>query len=1041
MINIMDVFDTKADLNPNKNAIFSENKVLTYGELQRLSNSLAKILIEDYRINKNTIIPILFTPGIELIISIFAILKSGCSYLPLSPTNPKDRIDLYLNIIKSNILITNTEYSNININIINSNQFLSQAQTQAFEHENIQGELSYILYTSGSTGQPKGVTVTPKNLSYILENMQNYYPCMENDRYLLGTPYTFDVSVTEIFGWILGGSALVVTDFEAKNSLRNIVGIVEKHKVTHMALSPSVLKLLLNMITNEERYSLDFNLKFLMIAGEEFPTKLVNKALNLLPHVTISNLYGPTECSVYATHYIFNNDKEYKRIPIGSELDNCQCFVIDEEEGILKDDEVGELCISGEGVTLGYLNDEKQSAEKFVELKTESIGSIRIYKTGDLVSKDSNGIFFYHGRKDNQIQINGIRVEIGEIESNIESHQEILESVVLYENKCIYCFYTSSTNLSDAQMTEVLHHQATSTMPRYMRPNIYIKLDKLPINQNGKVDRKYLNISYVKENVINEILNEKLTDTESKVKSIFISVGVELESTQDDFFISGGNSLSAIEAVDILEKHFNISIDDDYIYSFSSLESIALDIDYKIKEKSNSNACSILSDNFIEKYKPDIKTTFIENNNLIINNSNEKKHQTLAHQKVFINVGFTSCLCTTLDINRSRISSTDLQVKIRNFTSYLPLLNTYLKYDELNSLCMFEIVDFRKIKIPVFNVSNQNSTEISAIVDSLRVEYENCLSVNHLRSILSLILIIEVNNVFKVVFLIDHTIADKAALHILKRLFSNFLEYKKYPIEPTYHDYIKMVEQKNSSFEFIKKHVENIDKIVNKDVFNKKILGLKDGLFIFKKKLCSRLSNDDLSALNNYIVGHLSCDYFSTSKAVIRIIVNNRDYYDDFNNVFGACHGYTFFIHNDDITYDQYKSYFKDFINYYHNKKHVDFNYLVNKNCPSYTLEEAKYKDILFEKVPVSSNMIGTIREVDFHNYVNSMHKKREKLKVYKENMLRTTSFVCGDSLYVCFLNQFDLNENILHELGLNYINTDSIPYFFPKKNNNTELV
>ena len=408
--NVILKLEESASHYPKKTAIYGINKNFTYEEVQRItsffSNYLGKI------VGKNKNIGLILEHNENIIISFFSILKSNNTYVPFSTKTNFNRIKDSIDDLNINYLITdNYNFSTIQEEfkgnyIINIDDYLDISQIPSNYKKEIEDsetqDIVYIMHTSGSTGKPKGVKVTVNNLNYITENVQRITPCDEDSTLLFMTPYTFDVSITEICGWVYNGGAVVCRDLNSNTWFDDIREVLYKYNITHVAACPSVFLTMMNIYSNE--INIFNNLKFVVLAGERFSLNIHKVWKESNWSFRLFNAYGPTETTVYCTLYELSKESSYDEIPIGTPLQGVE-YIIDEN--------TSELLVSGQCITNGYL-DYENTSKYFI-----NVNDCLYYKTGDLVELNG-GLLYFKGRNDKQIQLNGMRVELGEIENRIE---------------------------------------------------------------------------------------------------------------------------------------------------------------------------------------------------------------------------------------------------------------------------------------------------------------------------------------------------------------------------------------------------------------------------------------------------------------------------------------------------------------------------------------------------------------------------------------------------------------------------------------------
>jgi len=484
-MNIIEELKKNTNKNPRKIAVYGERYVLTYEQFDKITDFFAKE-IEDKLNKSEEAIMLNLEQNETVLIAIYAILKSGNTYVPIGKTMPKDRMRYIQHDSNCNFIISNKEehgFKHVMKFTIDDIGRVLQRESLIKENVLYNEEVTkypYILYTSGSTGTPKGVKVTRKNLDYILDNMQIICPVDNDSVYCFSTPYTFDVSITEIFGWIKGNGAVAVIGADLLKNHKCFLEKVKKFKISHFATSPSALIMLLNLCTTEELDILSNYIKYIMVAGEKFNPSIAQIWEKHKFKSRMFNLYGPTEATVYSTFYEIKHPYKGGDIPIGKPLKGTRVIIETNET-----DELGELILFGDGIAEGYLNN--------IELTNTVFGQnqkgIKYYKTGDICSYNEKGEIVYIGRKDQQVQIHGIRVELGDIEYYFAKQQNIESVAVIYYDNKLFAFIKP---LNDSFDLKIAKDMFISETPRYMQPNKYIVVDNMPLNDNRKIDKKKL---------------------------------------------------------------------------------------------------------------------------------------------------------------------------------------------------------------------------------------------------------------------------------------------------------------------------------------------------------------------------------------------------------------------------------------------------------------------------------------------------------------------------------------------------------------------
>jgi tyrocidine synthetase-3 len=574
---------------------------LTYKELNEKSNQLAHILREK-GINPDTIVGIMVDPSIEMVIAIFGILEAGGAYLPIDPGYPEDRINYMLADSGTTFLLSMESTVSIVSEVIELSSLPFNPPLErgvpkgrgVSEPAADSSNLAYVIYTSGSTGKPKGVVVEHQSAVNILAALQKKYPLKKSDTYLLKTPYIFDVSVTELFGWFLGSGRLAVQEKDGEKNPSGIIDTIERIGITHINFVPSQFNIFLDRLSpgNIKKIS---GLKYIFLAGEVLLRGLVKKFKGLNSPVQLENLYGPTEAAVYASGYSLSQWPIPLTIPIGKPLQNVKLYILDKDNHLQPVGVPGELAISGAGVARGYLNRPSLTSEKFREQATgagdrckcenktnkkllrmlhgsQGGGFLeksppgrrrqKIYKTGDL-GRWVDGNIEFLGRIDHQVKIRGFRIELGEIESQLLSHKEIKEAVVSLKDDesgdkflCAYIVPRSANLFEVTRLKTYLREK----LPDYMVPAHFVTLTEIPLTATGKIDRKSLpgaKITSTKKYIAPRSEKEKLL---VRIWSEVLGIEKENIGINDNFFELGGHSLKAARLITRIHKAFDIEI-------------------------------------------------------------------------------------------------------------------------------------------------------------------------------------------------------------------------------------------------------------------------------------------------------------------------------------------------------------------------------------------------------------------------------------------------------------------------------------------------
>ncbi len=552
---IHELFEDRSDDTPDHVAISYGKSLLTYKELSIRSNQMANYL-RDQGVLPGQTIGLLSGRSLELIIGIFGILKSGCSYLPLDPSYPELRIK---NIIESSgidYLLSDNSLNKVltdNLTVLDINYPLIHTYPGllSFPDTTTPTDLAYIIYTTGSTGTPKGVMIEHKSLVNFVYGINKEIPFSTTDCLFSLTTISFDIFGLELFVPLLRGSRLVLGNEQEQLDGDLILRRLEEFGVTILQLTPSRLQLLLG--SDRVGRSLR-NLKSLLLGGEELSLQLLEN-VRQLTNAEIFNMYGPTETTIWSS---IKNVTREKEISIGKPIVNTQLYVLDESNGLVPQGCIGELCIGGDGLARGYFQDEALSSEKFIEHPFESTG--KLYKTGDLARWLPDGNLMFLGRTDYQVKIRGFRIELREIERVILGHENISECVVLCReeegDKYLCAYYVPGSKIDQSELRNYLG----GILPDYMVPGYFEELTSLPLTSNGKIDRKSLPKPEIRSGK-DYVAPRSTTELQLvKIWSEILQIEEKEISINDSFFDLGGHSLKATILISRIFEEFNVKL-------------------------------------------------------------------------------------------------------------------------------------------------------------------------------------------------------------------------------------------------------------------------------------------------------------------------------------------------------------------------------------------------------------------------------------------------------------------------------------------------
>ncbi|MDR3046761.1 MAG: amino acid adenylation domain-containing protein [Bacteroidales bacterium] len=492
---IYSFFEEMTVITPNKVAVEFEDRHITYHELNYSADQLAAILIYS-GISVGDVVAISTERSINMIVAILAILKAGAAYLPIEVNTPDERKRYYLETANAKSILSTLDdkilfgISNINIEKIPDD--ISPSSNPQVSSD----ALAYVIFTSGSTGKPKGVMIKHHSVVNRLLWMKEQYGLSETDVFLQKTLYSFDVSVWEIFLWFFCGAKLCLLKSGNEGNFTNLTNAINKHGVTACHFVPSILRTFLRFLSHYGGIEKLKCLKRVFASGEALSYDLVDKFNSVLTKendTQLHNLYGPTEATVDVTYFDCTNyHAEDRIVPIGKPIWNTKIYILDENGKECADGESGEIYISGDGVAIGYINHLELTEKSFVP--DIFCHGATMYRTGDL-GRWRNGVVEFLGRKDNQVKIHGIRVELEEIENQLLGYEPIKQSVVIAignTDKKLIAYYNGDNVIELSHIIDYL----SKKLPKAMIPSEFIFIDNIPVSQNGKINRKELALLY-----------------------------------------------------------------------------------------------------------------------------------------------------------------------------------------------------------------------------------------------------------------------------------------------------------------------------------------------------------------------------------------------------------------------------------------------------------------------------------------------------------------------------------------------------------------
>ncbi|MFE9943147.1 non-ribosomal peptide synthase/polyketide synthase [Bacillus velezensis] len=559
------LFEEQSQRTPDQAAVIDKDRQLTYGELNKRANRLARTL-RAKGVQADQPVAIIARNSIESVVGILAVLKSGGAYVPIDPEYPQDRIRYMLDDSQAGIVLMQRDvrkqlaYEGVTVLLDDESSYHQDGSDLA--PINDVSHLAYVIYTSGSTGRPKGVLIEHGGLTNYIWWAKEVYVKGEKANFPLYSSISFDLTVTSIFTPLVTGNAIIVYDGEDKTAL--LESIVRDPRVDIIKLTPAHLQVLKEMNIADQTA-----VRRMIVGGENLSTRLARSIHEQFEgRIEICNEYGPTETVVGCMIYRYDPAKDRREsVPIGTAAANTSIYVLDENMKPAPIGVPGEIYISGAGVARGYLNRPGLTAEKFVDDPFEP--GAKMYKTGDLAKWLADGNIEYAGRIDEQVKIRGYRIELGEIEAALLQEEAIKEAVVtaredVHGFKQLCAYYVSGGQITAARLRKQLSH----SLAGYMVPAYFIELDEMPLTSNGKINRKGLPAPDFELQDRAEYKAPRTKAEEILVSAWESVLGAENVSILDNFFDLGGDSIKSIQVSSRLNQQgYKMEIKDLFQYA------------------------------------------------------------------------------------------------------------------------------------------------------------------------------------------------------------------------------------------------------------------------------------------------------------------------------------------------------------------------------------------------------------------------------------------------------------------------------------------
>jgi len=593
------LIEAQVERTPDADALSFAGTRLTYRDLNQRANRLAHLL-QRMGVGPEVMVGVCAERSVEMVVALVAILKAGGAYVPLDPDYPTERLAYMITDAKPPVLLTQSHLvarlptDAAQVVLLDRKLPATEMGDEGNPNTGVTAQnMAYVIYTSGSTGRPKGAINTHRGITNCLQWMQHTFRLTQADRVLLKTTFSFDVSVTEFFWPLITGARLDIAPPNLQYNSAGMATHIAERGITVVNFVPSLLHLFLQ----EPKASSCTALRIVIAAGEALSAELQDRFLAHLPWCALHNLYGPTEAAVYATAWECRSRKIFAGgAPIGRPLANTRVYILD---ALGKPQPVGipgELHIGGVAVCRGYFARPELTTERFIADPFSNAPGARLYRTGDLARWHGDGVIEYLGRLDHQVKIRGQRIELGEIETVLRLHHAVADCAVTVHqspsdaaDRSLVAYVViripeREPPLPSEQVIAALRAAAKARLPNYMVPAAFVVLDHLPLNVNGKLDRRALPVplpqaftptaAFVAATSANEHLIARIWSQVLGREDDRERIGID-----DHFFDIGGNSMHVVQVHALLEQALERTVPIVDLFQYPSVRSLAKRLD------------------------------------------------------------------------------------------------------------------------------------------------------------------------------------------------------------------------------------------------------------------------------------------------------------------------------------------------------------------------------------------------------------------------------------------------------------------------------
>lgn len=1005
---IINKFNALLESNPNRIILETADHLWSLSDINKILNQMAHQI--DLQFQSEEVVPVSMVSDLNLIASIMAIFKTGRIYYPIAADAPIAHVNKLLASISGTKIFTDKE---INISPNKTCLFHYNLNQEATYSSKPQNKFAYIISTSGSTGSPKGTLVSHKNLNWFLSTIESLFPLKRGNKFLLTTPCNFDVSIHELLSFLYGeGQLYSLPNQSSLRKLQMTPKVIEDHGITHIALSPSSASFILNHVVKNQKPIM--KLKYCLLAGETLSPHLARLLQERLPNCCISNLYGPTETTVYATYYTLPRPFTMDHVPIGIPLPGVD-IRFESNNG------PSEILIGGQGVASGYYRNELETKNRFIGDK------LVFYRSGDLGSLDPSNQILFHGRNDEQIKINGVRVEPAEIE--FELHQHLKKAyaittefkIIYFKNKLI-CFVVST---SEYELIPLIEEFSSNHLPSYLRPQLIIPIKELPLTPSRKIDLltlKRVAASKMTSDAIAPINHSiNLVDiNKDKCRNAIIEhlsdvSGRDMKSLKGNDLLlltSGIDSLNTLRFLMAIEHQFSIKLNDDALLHHNTLDKMT---DYIHLTLFKTVSSDLIQDSQIESSElPRLKA--IEDNYLansfLITNFKGVAIPTSYIQKCYYYDNFDSII--TFKINISPSTSID---HIRKVITHMVRSNFVLHSNlELDQEELFFVQhslseEFNYNILEMNNFSDQESSHVQFLLSKKW----------RLKNIKYFFIYDSAKKELSAFF--SHYIFDQSSIEVFKKQFFTNLESLELKSFNDYNDFITLIRENSPKFQMNNLLLTGFDKIPKahlRDSSNT-LPGIEYICFT-KETLNSQFgSGVEIFNINQHINLQINFVILSALAAANRwsaiggsTIENIRTLGGrDFSKTLGDLHSTIPLLYLIEDTFQDFSNrYSSSYCDY---QKGINFYQNLYKNYPNIPEDEKKFEFYLEDNLKLSLNYLGEIRPDGLDMKIKNILNSRNKLKTFSTTKLYASIFTSGNKIYLVPMNPYVAMDFTLH--------------------------